>query len=325
MRVLGSWLLLVALCSGVYAKDEPLQPVRVVRDLTLLSAGRYRMVQSWDLAAKVTEERKGAGPVESTSTASNRLTFAVTVQAPAASASDKVLTVQVKQLEMSTAEGDKKGSYDSAGPVDKQTEILVRQFQDLLDKTTHVGARAFADGTGFAGLNEVWTKQAEAHPDLARMAHVNLPNYGDARVDRMFLQGLDVLYGPEAGRAKEKVRELRTGEEFKVTLDKPGIFMKPTAVEHACKVVSASAESVVLQVTWKINGFEPEMKDRVLHARGGDIQGEQTLTFRTRGGVLMQMKETVQRTDQSAPGGSSGVTQWTRTATEKKEFSITSE
>ena len=117
------------------------------------------------------------------------------------------------------------------------------------------------------------------------------------------------------------MRELRAGEEFTVKLEKPGISMKPTAVDHACKVVSAEGGLVVLSVEWKINGFDPKMEAGALVMRGGDIHGVSRMTFLAEGGLLTRLEETVERTDQTAQG----TTQWTRTATERKVFSLVKE
>jgi hypothetical protein len=156
---------------------------------------------------------------------------------------------------------------------------------------------------------------------MSRAAAANLQNYGDARFDRMFTQGLDVLFGADAGRAKGKSRELRAGEEFTVTLEKPGIFMKPTSVEHACRVVSTDGVSVVVTVEWKINGFDPETEGGALRMRGADVHGVARMTFLAKGGLLTRLEETVERTDQR----SDGVVQWTRKVTAKREFSLVKE
>ena len=58
---------------------------------------------------------------------------------------------------------------------------------------------------------------------------------------------------------------------------------------------------------------------------GGDIHGVATLTFLPQGGLLTRLEETVERTDQSAPGRDPGVIQWTLESTERRMFSLVKE
>ena len=326
MRVVGLLLAIVAHAAPAWAEDEAKKgepaPVEVVRDLTLLPPGRYRMVQTWEQRGEETSERRGQEPETKAVEASNRFTFAVEVAPSKADrARAEEIRVTVKRVEIRTSDVPPPGSYDSAGPPAKQAEILHRQFHGLVGGTSRVGAGAFSDGEGFSGLGAVWDRFAEDHPDLTHMADANRRNYGDPRLDRMFAHGLDVLYGPDAGRAKGRARALRRGEAFTVVAEKPGIGMKPTAVEHACTVTTTGRE-VVVRAEWKINGFDPQTDGGGLVVRGGDIRGVATLTFLARGGLLTRREETVERTDQVAPGPAPGVSQWTRRVTEKSTFSL---
>jgi hypothetical protein len=155
---------------------------------------------------------------------------------------------------------------------------------------------------------------------------MNRENYGDARLDRMFAQGLDVLFGVYAGRAKGKSRELREGDALLVTLEEAGIFGKPKPVEHKCKVLTATPEEVVLHLEWRIHGFDPQLENgEIVTMRGGDIRGARRITFLPRGGLVTRLEETIERTDQSVPGPKPGVVQWTREAKERKVFTLVNE
>ncbi len=333
MRVAVLLLAILAMGAGAFAKDDkpPAQKpaVAVVRDVALLAAAKYRMVQAWESRWTETSEfgPGGVAPETKASSGSNRLTFSVVV-GPAAGASDgaKEIAVTVVRVEMKTDEDGKALAYDSKGPVEKQAETLHRQFHYLLGRTARVSAAAFSDGQGFSGLDAAWDQFAQEHPDMGRHAQVNRQNYGDARLDRMFLQGLDVLFGADAGRAKGKTREFRAGEEFAVTLERPGIWMKPTPVENRCKVLSAGPGEVSLNVEWHVNGLKPEVQESgAFNVRGGDVRLVSTMTFLAQGGLLTRLVETVERTDQTAPGPKPGVVQWTRKATDRKEFTLARE
>ena len=317
MRVAVAVLMFLGTGVRAWAKDDAAPPpkpaLRVTRDLALLNAGKYRMVQSYDMKGTETEEGRGT-PKQKAVATSNRLTFAVEIGQTAAAAGvpkGKEVSVLVKRVEIRSVDGEKYLAYDSDGPAAKQAEILQQQFHYLVGKRARVGAAAFSEGKGFSGLNAGWDELVKEHPDMGRHAQANRQNYGDARLDRMFLEGLDILYGPTAGRAKGGVRELRAGEEFTAQVEKPGIVMKPTVVDHACQVVSAEFGLVVLSVDWKINGFAPPPEDGTVSIQGGDIHGTSRMTFIAQGGLLTHLEETVERTDQMAPGPA-GAAQWTR-------------
>jgi hypothetical protein len=80
-----------------------------------------------------------------------------------------------------------------------------------------------------------------------------------------------------------------------------------------------------VRVEWKINGFDPQTEGGGLSMRGGDIHGVSQMTFLAESGLLTQLDETVERTDQSAPGPRAGVMQWTRRVTQKVAFSLVKE
>jgi hypothetical protein len=316
---------IAGISSSAWAKGSdaaaPKPAVAVVRDLTLIPAGKYRMVQAWEMTGKQTKQYgKGAKDEKNALALSNRFSFAVEVKAPT-----KDIAVAVKRVEVRADPGHEPLAYDSDGPVNKQADVLYRQFHELVGRTARVGAAAFSDGQGFAGLDAAWDKFSKANPELTEVVQMNRGNYGDARLDRMFAQGLAVLYGTQAGRAKGKIRELREGDEFKATSEEPGIAMKPTMVEHACKVLSARPDQVVVRVEWKINGFDPQIRGDSVLMCGGDIHGVATLTFLPQGGLLTRLEETVERTDQSAPGRDPGVIQWTLESSERRVFSLVRE
>lgn len=330
MRVAVALLTILATSLPAVAKDEPAPApkgvVKVTRDLSRLAVGKYRMIQTWDSKGSETEEgTPGKIRPKKTLASSNRLTFAVEIAPATAPGTGKDLTVLAKRLEFRIGDGGENFAYDSDGPAAKQSDILVRQFHYLVGAKSRVGLEAFSDGEGFAGFDGAWDLFAKEQPDMERAAKSNRANFGDARLDRMFTQGVTVLFGADAGRAKGRTRELRVGEEFTTELEEPGIFMKPTVVEHACKVVSAAAGVVVVRVEWKINGFDPQTEGGGLSMRGGDIHGVSQMTFLAEGGLLTHLEETVERTDQAAPGSRAGVMQWTRQQTQKVTFSLVRE
>lgn len=320
----------LALAASAWAKDPAPTPAKpataIVRDLTALPTGTYRMIQAWDSKGTETSEH-GAGEKADTKAiaSSNRFTFTVGVKDTGTSPSTREIGVVVKRIEMKTDDvTDAPLAYDSAGPAEKQSDLLYTQFHALVGASARVGAAAFSDGEGFRGFDAVWKTFAEAHPEMSRAARANLGNYGDARLDRMFAQGLDALFGAEAGRAKGRSREVRVGDEFTSSVERAGIAMKPTTVDLECKVISIARGEVVVRSEWKINGLDPTTDGGGLSVRGADVHGVATLTFLAPSGLLTRLEETLERTDQVAPG-SRGVTQWTRRVTEHRTFSFVKE
>jgi hypothetical protein len=292
--------------------------IEVVRDLTLLAPGRYWMVQAWEMTGKETNQKSvGAGSKTQALAGSNRFSFAVQVKPES-----KEIVAVVKRVEVQVDQGGEALVYDSDKPVAQQSPIFERQFHHLTGRTARTAAAAFSDGRGFVGLDAAWDQFGKENPDLFEVAVMNQANYGDARLDRMFTRGLDLLYGADAGRAKGLIRKLREGDEFRAVLEREGIGMQPTVVQHVCKVLSAESDEVVVRVEWKINGSDPKLEAGHVVTHGGDIHGVSMLTFLPRGGLLIRIEETIERTDQRAPGRRPGESQWTMRSTEKRSFSL---
>jgi hypothetical protein len=298
----------VLLAPFALAQDEPGQDdtarpaVKLVRDLTRLPPGKYEMVQSYDQKTSVKLQRPHAGgDQESESRLSNTFTFDVEV-APASAEHPKSVAVTVRRVQI-RVEGAEDHEYDSDGPPDDQSGIIRTQFRHLVRRTARVELAEFGKGKGFTGLDAAWADYLKENPDRERGAEINRKNYGDGRLDRMFLQGLDILFGAEAGRAHGRERELKAGQEFEVTLEEPGIGFEPTPLAHACKVESVRGGQVVIAVTWKENGLRPRATEGGgVIVRGGDMKCATTLTFRLDCGLLVGLEERIERTDQVSNG-----------------------
>jgi hypothetical protein len=89
-------------------------------------------------------------------------------------------------------------------------------------------------------------------------------------------------------------------------------------------VLSAAGGTVVLSVGGR-STVRPSTDGGGLVVRGADIHGIAELTFLAQGGLCTRFEETVERTDQTAPGRRRGVAQWTRKVTAKREFSLVKE
>ena len=304
---------------GREEKPDAKPAVRLVRDLTRLPPGNYEMVQTYDLKRSETLERPGAEPKKTETRTSNTFTFAVVVErashdAPPAA----VVTVRRVQIRV---EGKQNHTYDSDGPAQEQSELLRTQFRHLVGRIARVDLAAFGRGKGFAGLDAGWTDYLKEYPDRSRWAEANRKNYGDGRLDRMFVQGLDLLFGPEAGRADNRTLELKRGQIFQVTLEEPGIGFEPTPIVHECRVQSVADGTVAITMAWKENGLRPVVdKNGAPIVRGGDIKCSATLTFRLDAGLLVGLKQEMQRTDQVAHG--IPPVQRTVSRTESKEFTF---
>jgi hypothetical protein len=314
-----AWL---AAATPAQAKGAPV--VTVVRDLTLLPPAKYRVEQSSEEKSSSTEQYEDGKSRTSPAESFNRLTYAVELVGPPGSATTKQIVASVERVQVKMRGPGFSHDYDSADPLRPEGQGYARQFRYLVGGTGRVDAAAFADGAGFAGIDTTWDRfDQENRRYRAEILKLNRDNYGDARVDRMFTQELDVLFGPNAGRAKGKSQQVRAGDQMKVTLTEAGIRHKPTPVEHAYKVLSATADEVVVQLTWKLSGFDPhiEVGEVVMSARA-DVRGTRTITFVPRGGLVTRVEETIERVDQVAPG-LDPVVQFTSKVTQHTLFSMT--
>jgi hypothetical protein len=315
--------LLAGLAAATPAKDAPV--VTVVRNLMLLPPGKHRLEQSFEEKSSTTDQFEDGKSQTSPAEFFHRFTYAVELIGPPRSTTTKEIVASVERVQVKVRGPGFSHDYDSADPLRTQgrARAYSRQFRYLVGATARVDVAAFADGTGFAGIDATWDRFDRENPQYrAEILKMNRDNYGDARLDRMFTQELDVLFGPNAGRAKGKSRQVRAGEEFKVTLSEAGIRQKPTPVEHACKVLSATPEKVVVQLTWKINGFDPQLAGgKLVMMAGADVRGTRTITFVPRGGLVTRVEETIVRTDQVAPGLDTAV-QSTNELTQHKVFSV---
>jgi hypothetical protein len=321
MHVASALLVWFAAATPAQAKDAPV--VTVVRNLTLLPPGKYRVEQSFEEKSRITDQYEDGKSQTSPAESFNRFTYAVELIGPPGSATTKEIVASVERVQVKIRGPGFSHDYDSADPLRTEGRAYSRQFRYLVGATARVDAAAFADGTGFAGIDATWDRFDQENPQYrAEILKMNRDNYGDARLDRMFTQELDVLFGPNAGRAKDKSRQLRAGDQPKVTLNEAGIRQKPTPVEHARKVLSATPEKVVVQLTWKINGFDPQIEGgNLVMMAGAEVRGTRTITYVPRGGLVTRVEETITRTDQVAPGLDS-VVQVTSKLTQHTVFSM---
>jgi hypothetical protein len=309
--------------TAVRGEDEAPAGSELHRDLTRFPPGSCEMVQAWDQTISETVER-GEEPEKRESRSWNRFTFDVEL-APAKDDPETSAGVKVTWRRVQIGiEGEKDHLYDSDGKPEEQSPVLMSQFRHVAGREAEVNLSAFGGGEGFRGLDAAWDEYAEANPDRERVADMNRENYGDARLDRMFTQGLDLLFGPDAGRAKGRARTLTAGETFSVFLVVPGIGGEDTEVEHTCEVRSVEGGEAVLAVTWALNGLKPTAtEDGVITTRGLDLKGSAELTFHLASGLLTSLRQDLKRTDQVARGGLGvGMIQKTRRIHEVKEFDL---
>ncbi len=304
MRSLTFILLLALVLTPVAADDEsvPVDAAAAVldRDLTAFPCGKYVMVQAYDQRRRDTveapslEEKK-----EQKSRIWNRFTFDLdVVEARNGDTVQKEAHVTVRRIQIGI-EGKKDHLFDSDGDSGEQSELLERQFRCFVGGKASVDLASFGKGTGFAGFSEIWDKFAEENPTFSRAAAANRKNYGDTRLDRIFTQGLPILFGSDAGRAHGETRKLTVGESFDVEIEIPAIAFEPELVKHTAKVREVKDGSAVLIVTWALNGFRNKEKDGRMVMCGGDIEGSSEMTIHLASGLLTGLKEQVRQTDQS--------------------------
>ena len=310
-------LILSATVLGQDSGEKPVPAQRLVRDLSRLAPGKYEVIQSFNNKRITTLERAGAKTETSESRSWNRFTFDAVVTKKSERAGP-TLAITVRRVELGI-EGERKLSYDSDGPVEKQSEALRNQFRHMLGRTARVNLAAFGQGRGFTGLDAAWADYLKANPGSEHSAEANRKNYGDGRLDRMFAQGLDFLFGADAGRAAGRTRELKTGEKFTVKLEERGIGFKATPLDHACEVKSIDEGLAALTMSWKENGICMETTEEgAVLARGADVKCNATLVFQLKTGLLVGFSQELHRTDQV--GGLSG--QRTDRLTERLEFTF---
>jgi hypothetical protein len=307
-----SWrAILLVLAAGAAGQDEA-KPVRLVRDLTKLPSGRYEIVQSFELKSTETFEQPGEAKQERRHRTWNTFTFDLSVDGE-----PPVATVTVRRVQLGI-EGEETLSYDSDGKAEAQAAPLREQFGDLKGRTATVDLAAFGRGAGFKGLDGAFADYLKRNPDRANWAEANRRNYGDARLDRMFTLGLDVLFGADAGRADGRTRELRPGEAFEVELDESAGF-EDKPLKHACKVRSVEKGEAIVEMRWQENALRPTVQeDGGIIMKGGNIECSATMNFRIESGLLVGLAEELKRTDQV----SNGVATKTKRSTEKTGFTL---
>ena len=79
-----------------------------------------------------------------------------------------------------------------------------------------------------------------------------------------------------------------------------GIGRETAESVHTVKVGSVGDGYANLVVTWAENGHNPKTDGGVVIMRGGDIKGRSEMRFHLASGLLVGLKETEKRADQSA-------------------------
>ncbi len=291
----------------------------VVRDLTLVPPGNYSMTEHWETRGTEIREYADGRMVKSPVASWSRYTYAVDIGGPGEHA-DPAISVTVRRIE----HGGPEPTFDSAMPAQKKEYAFDRMFRAMVGATAHASARTFSDGEGFHGLDGALDSFAKQIPDFDEtMTRLNRMTYGDARLDRLFTCGLDLLSGNATSRGKGKLRELRPGDEFRSTIGRIGVDRTLTPVENRCHVLSANDMEVVVRAEWQITGStrEPDTDGKPVTYRA-EVRGTATLTVLTRGGLVIRSDERVERTDESRPGSDPDVVRSTAQATEHTVFSL---
>ena len=109
------------------------------------------------------------------------------VEARARDTVQKAAHVTVRRIQIGI-EGEKDYLFDSDGESAEQSGVLERQFRCFVGGKASVDLAAFGKGKSFAGFSEIWDKFAEENPTFSRAAAANRKNYGDTRLDRIFIQ-----------------------------------------------------------------------------------------------------------------------------------------
>ncbi len=321
MNKLLPFLVLFALPPVFAEEREEQAPASgtLIRRLAEFPEGRYVMVQSFDEEVRYTVEHPRQETSERKSRTWNRLDYDLQVVVVGdGETSRREARVVVRRVQIGL-QGKNNLTYDSDGDPAEQPEVLRKQFSYLIGGKAVVDLAAFDEGEGFSGLTSVWDTFFEEHPESSGMAEANRRNFGDSRIDRMFLRGLPTVFGPDAGRAAGLTRDLTVGETFETELEILGIGREMAMSTHSVEVTAIEDGHVNLTATWAENGHNPKTDGGVMLMRGGDIKGNRELKFHLASGMLVGLLETVKRTDQTC---GMDMIQRTRHATTVTGFSI---
>lgn len=323
MRKLLALLVFAAVATAAPGgEEEPAAPeaVTLTRNLAAFPPGSYVMVQAFDEKVRYTLEAPRQEMQEKEKRTKSRFTFDLQIVASTeGETTRKEARVVVRRVQMDI-EGEKDYAYDSNGKPEDQSEGLMKQFRYLVGAKATLDLSSFGEGGGFEGLNAVWDLFGKENPTFSKAAASNRRNFGDTRLDRMFARGLPLLFGPDAGRAAGRNRKLKAGETYRVGLEILGIGRETAVSEHSVTVETVEDGHVTLKVSWAENGHNPKTDGGVVLSRGGDIKGDSNLTFHLASGLLVGLRETEKRTDQTC---GMDMVQRTRYATTVSEFSIT--
>jgi hypothetical protein len=312
-------ILILLVVVPVIAEEAPPPSATLTRRLADFPVGSYVMVQAYEENVRHKLEVRGEDRGEKKTRLWNRFTFDLEVVMQGEGDSRrKMARVLVLRVQLGL-EGDHDLTYDSDGKPEEQSAALREQFGVLVGGQAELPLATFGEGKGFAGLSEVWDRYAENHPESPDIAAHNRKSYGDSRLDRMFARGVARLFGAEAGRAAGKTRELTVGETFEVEAEILGIGRERAMSKHTVEVAAIADGHADLVVTWAENGHNPKTDGGVILMRGGDIEGRAEMRFHLASGLLVGLKETEKRVDQTC---GMDMVQRTRYATNVHEFSI---
>jgi len=313
---------IVAAGSWALAQETP-QRAEVAYHLNCIAypSGDYELARSYETQRQTKVDNGGS--TKSGQTA-NYL-FDMKYQAPhnGQVGSGRIEAV-LRQLRVTIVTPDGFMSYDSNGKPADQTPILTGQFKHIvgLASTAEV---AVASIRPFTGLDAGWDRFAqEQRGTPAQVVAMNKRNYGDVMLNRIFAAGAEIiatvpmynLSGPGAPPLPDFIT-MTVGDEWKFTCNRDGIGGKPIDVEHTARVMAIRDGLVTVNVSWKINGMQPQPKaDGTMVMSGADVQGGIDYTIHAASGLATDVLTTIKRVDQIALGAGDNIAQQTCTITE---------
>ncbi|MDQ7779274.1 MAG: hypothetical protein RDV41_06145 [Planctomycetota bacterium] len=325
IKILALAVVSILVITGTAYVQEPAPgagaKVEFVRDLAQFPAGEYELVQTYDNENVADSNNE----VVQKSTMTNSFAYGLNVSLEGEGATRcGRIEATMKRVLVKVVEGET-FSYDSDGKPEDQFPIFEKQFKYVIGLTSKA---EIAVGTGlmpFKGIDAGWEKGAAENSDLKGVLTMNKQNYGDARLDRMFAQGLEYLFGPTdaTAAAARRSRTLKVGDMWNVEKKGRGIRGAEVAVAHECKLEAVRDGYATVSVAWKINDMRTEMQDGNMVTCGVDETGRVEYVFHVASGLLTTMKGVIDRGDQAAgPDGSGGIVQNTLRSHEAQSFSI---
>lgn len=256
------------------------EPVEIVRDLTKLPQGPYRVTQTVERTSEVTVEPKGAAPTRTT------LRMSVTIDASVVVTPDEVV---VLVLRVRVARNDLK--YDSDGAPEAQAPTLRARFHHLRLRKARCKLDALGTKGGFVGLDAAWHALASSEaPAKKKLAATLRDQYGDANLDRMFAAGAGAF-------GARKHRALKTGQTYQADLIAAGLQGTRKRMPHTIRVGLVDDDHVRLHVHWTHEALEPVPDRTTPGIASTRTEGTSKLTVRRDCGMAVGVETTEKRLD----------------------------